>query len=152
MVTYQEESFIDIVEELTPLIYEHWEEIALHKDKIKLNPDFNKYIEADELGLIHILTAREEEELIGYFISFVQPHLHYMDTLFAVNDVLFVTKKHRKGRVGYILFKKAEESLKEIGVDVIMIHAKVHADFKPLMDSLGYDRVEYNYSKYIGDC
>jgi len=140
MIEFQEEALIDILDELKPLLTEHWEEIALYKDKIKLSPDYERYLMADDVGVLHILTARDDEKLIGYFISFVQPHVHYMDNTFAINDVLFIHPSYRKGSVGYKLFKHAEKSLKAIGVDVIMIHAKVKRDFKPLMDKLGYDR------------
>jgi len=151
VITYQEESAKDCLEEIKPLIFTHWEEIALYKDKIDLNPDFDKYLLLDSLGMLHILTARDQGKLIGYFISFVQPNMHYKDSVFAINDILYIHPLYRKGSTGYKLFKKAEVSLKEIGVDVIIIHAKVNNDFKPLMDKLEYERIEYNYSKYIGD-
>lgn len=151
MITYQEESAQDCLEEIKPIIKLHWEEIALHKDKIKLNPDFDKYLLLDSLGMLHILTARDEGELVGYFISFIQPNMHYKAELFAINDILYIKPEHRKGTVGYRLFKNAEASLKEIGVDVIVVHTKVNNDFKPLMDKLEYERIEYSYSKYIGD-
>jgi len=150
MITYQEESAQDCLEEIKPLIEMHWEEIAVYKDKIKLNPDFDKYLLLDSMGMLHILTARDDDKLIGYFISFIQPNMHYKDSLFATNDILYIDPVYRKGSVGYKLFKKAEDSLKGIGVDVIIIHSKVNNDFKPLMDKLGYERIEYNYSKHVG--
>jgi len=150
MITYQEESAAECLEEIKPLIEMHWEEIAVYKDKIKLNPDFDKYLLLDSIGLLHVLTARDDDKLIGYFISFIQPNMHYKESVFATNDILYIDPLYRKGSVGYKLFKKAEESLKEIGVDVIIVHSKVNNDFKPLMDKLGYERIEYNYSKHVG--
>ena len=141
----------DCLEEMKPLFDEHWEELAIHKDKIKLSPDYDKYLHIDEFGMLHVMTARDDDKLIGYFISFVQPNLHYKDNMFASNDILFIHPDYRKGSVGYKLFKNAESSLLELGVDVIIIHTKIHKDFKPLMDKLGFDRVEYIYSKYVGD-
>lgn len=151
MITFQEESLVDCLEEMKPLFENHWDEIALHKDKIKLNPDYDKYLLMDKLGMLHVMTARDDGKIVGYFISFIQPHMHYKDTVFAMNDILFIHPDYRKGSIGFKLFKKAEESLKGIGVDVVLIHAKVKNDFKPLMDKLGFNRAEYSYSKYIGD-
>jgi len=151
MITFQEEPLVDCLEEMKPLLSEHWDEIALHKDKIKLNPDYDKYLLLDSLGMLHVVTARDGDLLVGYFISFLQPHMHYKDHTFAMNDILYIHPEYRKGSAGYKLFKYAEKSLKEIGVHVLMIHAKVKNDFKPLMDKLGFNRVEYNYSKYIGE-
>jgi len=151
VITYQEESAADCLEEIKSLIILHWEEIALYKDKIKLDPDFDKYLLLDSMDMLHILTARDDGVLIGYFISFIQPNMHYKDKMFATNDILFIEKSYRKGTVGYKLFKHAEKSLKELGVDVIVIRSKVNTDFKPLMDKLGYERIEYVYSKYTGE-
>ncbi|MCK4501198.1 GNAT family N-acetyltransferase [Candidatus Babeliales bacterium] len=151
MITYQEEELKNCLDEMKPLFTEHWEEIALHKDKIKLNPDYDKYLLLDSLGMLHTLTARDGDVLIGYFVSFIQPHMHYKDVDFAINDILFIHKDYRHGSVGYKLFKKAEASLKDKGIDVLIINSKVDKDFKPIMDKLGFNRIEYSYSKYIGE-
>ena len=150
MITYQEEYLIDCLDEMKPLLEEHWEEIALYKDKVKLDPDYDKYLLLDSLGLLHVLTVRDDAVLVGYFISFIQPHMHYKECTTAVNDILFIHPSYRKGSIGYKLFKKAEQALIELGVDVMIISSKVKNDFKPLMDKLEFNRVEYMYSKYIG--
>lgn len=150
MITYQEEHLADCLDEMKPLLEAHWEEIALYKDKIKLDPDYDKYLLLDSLGMLHVLTVRSDERLIGYFISFIQPHMHYKESLSAVNDILFIHPSYRKGSIGYKLFKKAEQSLRELGVEVMSISSKVKNDFKPLMDKLEFKRVEYTYSKHIG--
>ena len=41
---YEAENLRDILEELKPLLKEHWEEVAWYKDKIKLKPDYEKYL------------------------------------------------------------------------------------------------------------
>lgn len=153
MITYQEEKIIDILEELDPLLTDHYEEIAWRKDKIKLSPDYDKYLKLEEMGILHTVTAREPDagKLVGYFISFVQPHLHYSDTLYAVNDILYMSPEYRATEASANLFRFAEESLKSIGVDVITLHMKVWLPFEALSSYLGYEKIEYNYSKYIGE-
>ena len=151
MITFQEEALTECLEEMKPLFEEHWDEIDIHKDKIKLNPDYDKYLTLDAIGMLHVLTARDDDKIIGYFISFIQSNMHYKDYTFALNDVLFIHPDYRKGSVGYKLFKKAEVSLKELGVEVLMIQSKVKHDFKSIMDKLDFERVEYTYSKYIGE-
>lgn len=151
MITYQEEKLKDCLWEMVPLFEKHYEEIALHKDKIDLNPDYESYLKAEELGTMHTVTARDDGELIGYFVSIVSPSMHYRDHLFAVNDVLFIDEKYRGRMAGVKLFKKAEGFLKELGVSVIYIHMKVYADFGVMLERLGYSHVENQYSKYIGE-
>lgn len=150
MITYQEEALADCLEEMKPLLESHWEEIAIHKEVVKLDPDYDKYLLLDNMGMLHVLTVRDEGVLIGYFISFIQPHMHYKSTIYAVNDILYLDKEYRKGLTGYKMFKRAEELLTEIGVDVIVIHSKVNKDFKSLMDKLGFNMVENTYSKFVG--
>lgn len=152
MATYQVERFEDVIEEMIPLLELHWEEIAHHKDKIKLNPDYALYQAMQDAGILHMVTARDDKrKLIGYFVSIVSPNLHYMDHIFATNDILYIDKEYRGKMVGIKLFKFAEEELKKLGVDVIVLHSKVHADFKVLVERIGYTHVENQYSKYIGD-
>lgn len=154
MIIYQaEERAKDLVDEIKPLIAKHWEEIALFKDQIKLNPDFDKYIELDEQDMLHIVTARREEDLklIGYFISVVQTNIHYKDHLFATNDILFIDPEYRGKLAGVKLFKYAEKKLKEKGVSIISIHMKTHMPFDKLLERLKYEKQEYNYMKYIGE-
>jgi len=151
MITYQEESFADSFEEMKHLFDAHWSEIAMYKDKFKLNPDYDKYCTLESIGCLHTVTARNESGIIGYFLSFIQPHMHYMDCLTAINDIVFIHPDHRKGLVGYKLFKVAEKLIKAKGVHVMVINSKVKQDFEPIMTKLGFDRFEYSYSKYIGD-
>lgn len=150
-ITFQVESFEDTVEEMKPLFDLHWEEIAIHRDKIKLNPDYEQYALLCEAGALHIVTARDGGKMIGYFISFLQPHLHYLDHTFAINDVLFLLPEYRHTDIGAGMFMYAEEKLKEAGASVIIIHMKTHAPFDSLCLALGYENVERNYSKYVGD-
>lgn len=149
-VEYKIESVTDCLEEIKPLLEDHYKEVAMYQDKILLNPDYEQYIELDAAGMVHLVTARDEGTLIGYFISFILPHMHYQDHKYAVNDILFIEESYRKAEVGLKLFQFVEEALKEEGVSVIIIHMKTAIPFDSLCLGLGYDYAERNYSKYIG--
>ena len=151
MITYQEEGYFDVIDEILPLLYEHWGEIAIHRDKIELKPDFKKYIELYKLGYLKIFTSRDDEKLIGYFIVTVYPHIHYSDTLTAMVDITFLKKEYRGKMVGYKMFSESEKLLKKYGVDLILQHVKIKHDFGKLLERQGYEKVESVYSKYIGD-
>ena len=129
----------------------HWEEVAANKEKVDFNPDYDKYKVIEDTGSLHIVTARKEGVLIGYFVSFLTPSIHYKDHVFALNDVLYVAEKYRGGSVAFKMFIFAESHLKKLGVSVIFIHMKVYAPFDKLCLKLGYTNVERSYSKYIGD-
>ena len=150
MIKFAVENIEDIIEELKPLTEAHWEEIALNKDNIKLNPDWERYKMLSKCGMLQLVTARIEGKLIGYCCDIIATSLHYSDHLFAVNDVLFLHHDHRKGKNAIALLKFVENELKKRNASVHYLHMKIEHDFESLAQYLGYKKVEYNYSKFLG--
>jgi hypothetical protein len=150
-VKYQQEFLSSVRGEIEPLLNSHWEEIALNKEKIKLNPDWDAYQSLEEQGKLKIFTARDDEQLVGYFVVIVGTNIHYKDHLFAANDIIYLSPKHRKGFTGIKLIKFAEKCLKNDGVSVLTINTKVHQPFDKLMDFLKFRKIERVYSKYLGE-
>lgn len=148
-IRYQQEFLKTVEKEIKPLLEEHWEEIAVNKDFIKLNPDWEAYNELENRGILYIFTAREEEELVGYFVVLVQKSLHYKDHFFATNDVIFVQASHRKGLTGANLVTFAEKCLKDDGVSLLVVNTKCHKPFDRLLSWLGFNEVERVYSKLL---
>ena len=148
---FQIEKVQDIKDEVQPLLEMHWEQIALNRDKIKLNPDWDEAQKLCETGRLKIFTSRKDGKLVGYFAVIVGTSLHYKDHKFANCDVIYVHPDHRTGMTGYKLIKNAESYLKKSGVSVININTKVHTPFDKLMVKMGYNLIERLYSKYIGD-
>ena len=150
-ISYAIETYQTVQEEMRTLVGEHWEEIAVNKDKIKLNPDWESYERLSDEGYLGIYTARSNGALVGYFIVVATPNIHYKDHIFGVNDVLFLQKKYRKRLTGVKLIKFAEKDLKEKGVSVLVINTKVHTPFDKILERMKYSLVERVYSKYIGE-
>ena len=150
-ISYAIETYQTVQEEMRTLVGEHWEEIAVNKDKIKLNPDWESYEHLSDEGYLGIYTARSNGALVGYFIVVATPNIHYKDHIFGVNDVLFLQKKYRKGLTGVKLIKFAEKDLKEKGVSVLVINTKVHTPFDKILERMKYSLIERVYSKYIGE-
>ena len=152
MVKYKQEFLSSCQKDCQYLIELHWEEIALNKEKIKLNPDWEKYKSLEELGALKIFTARDDvNKLVGYFVVIVGANLHYKDHIFAENDIIYLHKDYRKGFTGVKLIKFAEKCLKDDGVSVLKINTKVHQPFDKLVNYLGFGLIERVYTKYLGD-
>lgn len=150
MINYQQESLATCKTDAIPLLEKHWEEIALHKDKIKLNPDWEAYANLEDAGILKIFTARDTEgKLVGYFVVFVKAHIHYKDHLFAYNDIIFVDQEYRKGFTSVRLMKFAEKCLKADGAEVMVVNTKRHKPFDSLLVWLGYKHIENLYSKVL---
>ena len=147
---YQQEFVGQVKDECQYLIELHWNEIALNKDVIKLNPDWEAYQDLEDKQKLRVFTARDEGKLVGYFVVIVGANLHYKDHLFASNDIIYLHNDYRKGFAGVRLIKFAERCLKEDGVSVLTINTKVHQPFDRLLDRLKFSKIERVYSKYLG--
>jgi GNAT superfamily N-acetyltransferase len=136
---FARESVEQVVEEIQPLLTEHWAEIAQYPD-IALNPDFAYYRAAEAAGQLRIYTARHSSHaLIGYAIYLLAPALHYQQSLQAKQDVLYISEPHRLGRVGWRLIQFADEQLKATGVQLVYQHQKVaHPALGRVLERLGY--------------
>lgn len=145
--SYKIESVDEVEEEIKLLIEDHWEEIALNQDVIKLNPDFELYKKLEEEGYLGIYTVRDEGELVGYFLVLAHNNLHYKDHIFATNDIIYIKPELRNKSVGKNLIQFAEDDLRKRGVSVLVINTKVHQPFDGLMEHMGYNLIERVYSK-----
>lgn len=143
------ENIANVRREIEPLLEQHYKEIALNKDIIKLNPDWRAYAQLDAINGLRVYTARKDGKLMGYFVVIVSRSLHYKDHLFANNDVIFLTKTARKGLTGMKLVKYAIESLKAEGVTKLHVNTKMHQPFDPIMERLGFEEIETVFSKVL---
>jgi GNAT superfamily N-acetyltransferase len=158
-ITYQVEPFSTCFDEAQELLEQHWQEIAMNKDKIKLAVDREKYAEMENRGALHIVTVRDANiqtsawdagKLVGYHVAIINVHLHYKNDLHGFTDIFFIHPDYRKGRIGIDLFKFVEKSLKERGVVKIMTAVKMHKDVGLIFERLGWTETERLFSKYIG--
>jgi len=151
MIKYQQEFLSQVQSEAKYLIELHWSEIALNQDKIKLNPDWDAYYELEGQGKLKIFTARDNGNLVGYFVVILGNNIHYKDHLFASNDIIYLRKDFRKGFAGIRLIKFAEVCLKGDGVSVLLINTKSHKPFDKVLERLKFKPIERVFSKFIGD-
>ena len=151
MITCQVEPFVPFLEEVKPILPIHWEELALNKDKVPLDPQYDIYLARDARGEVLSVTAREDGKLMGYFVGFIAPGLHYKTCLTCTMDIFYVHPDHRGGGTGWHLFKTAEAELKRRGVQRLFVGSKLHKDASWLFERLGYEEVERYYSEWLGD-
>lgn len=152
MITYQVEKLKQIKDELPSLLKLHYDEIALDRDYIPLDPDWAKYEASCERGNLFVATARNEsQQLIGYSLFFVTKHLHYKSTLVASNDILYLHPDYRQGTAGIKLIKFSEIELKKLGVVKLVWHIKYHKDFRNILYRMGYKDEDAIVGKVLKD-
>jgi len=150
MITYQEESFAEMLEEMKSHLDEHYTETETYQDKVPLNPDYDAYQVLEDLGALSVVTARDDEKLVGYCLTFMNMSPHSKDHLFATNDMIYVERDYRHTAVAPELMSMVESVMQDNDVSILTFNMKTHIPFESLLDNLGYDRVESVYSKYIG--
>lgn len=150
--TFTEEPFSkEVYNEIYPLLEEHWTEIATDKT-VKLDPDFDNYQLLQDTGHLHTLLCRNElNQIIGYIVTFLMPHMHYKNTLYAQNDLIYIHPDHRRGSLAARMLKVFEEHMKEKGVDIIQMHVKVAFEFGAMLTRVGFMHEENVYRKKIGN-
>lgn len=151
MITVMPESFIQMQAELEKILPLHYEELALDKDKVPLAPQYNIYHEREINGQLIFMVMRESGEMIGYFIGFVAPGLHYKTCLTCHMDIFYIRPDRRGHAYGKTLFNAVEESLKRRGVRRWFVGSKCHMDASWMFDRLGFEKVETTHSKWLGD-
>jgi len=153
LITAQVESLTDRLDEMRPLFPKHWEELALNKDEVPLDPQYEIYLNKDAHGEVLFVTLREDGQLIGYFVGFVAPGLHYRTCLTCTMDIFYLDPARRNGnpRPAIKMFRCVEKEARRRGVKRWFVGSKAHKDASVLFEYLGFEKVEVYYSKWLGE-
>lgn len=152
-LTFQIERYQDAIAEMRELYPEHWEEIALDKGAIPLDPDYEEYDKLAAHGYLHLCTARQEDgRLMGYYLFIIRPHLHYRTSLTAFSDIVFLKREARIGRAGIEFMRFCFDSCFEVrGVQKVYANTKIHHYFGPILKRLlGFKEIEHVFTKVQG--
>ena len=95
MITYQIESYDEILDEINEIISDHYIETELYSTQIPLDPDYNMYSAGNEAGIIQFYTARDDLNLIGYVIVMLANKPHAKNCLYALCDMVYVHPEYR---------------------------------------------------------
>jgi hypothetical protein len=150
-VAFTVEDWFSVKDQMAHLWPLHWQEVAVNRDQIKLDPDFDTYAAFANAGMLHIVVARKDGEVIGYHFSVVRPHLHYRQSLSAFTDIYFISPEYRTGRTPLRLFQFVEKTLKERGVQKMFTGTKLSLDAGPLFEHMGWTETERLYIKVLED-
>jgi GNAT superfamily N-acetyltransferase len=147
-VQYLNADFMSFLPDLKKLIQANYEELCVTKE-FPLLPDYDAYERIAKTGNITCIVCVDKDEVVGYAIFLIQPHLHYKTCLTAFEDIYYLKPEYRKGRTGIKMFKFAEDVLRSAGVNRIIFHTKIHLDNSKLFEYLGYKHTDKLYSKIL---
>ncbi|NUQ28345.1 MAG: hypothetical protein HOQ35_07515 [Acidobacteriaceae bacterium] len=104
------------------------------------------YFAMEQAGMLFLLTARHDGELVGYFLGIILPNLHNRKCLAAVSDMYFLHPNHR-GHTGVRMFREVEHAWRRMGVELATITCKVSRNYGKLFERLGWQLEEKIYVK-----
>lgn len=151
MITAQIEKLDQCLEEMKPLFPLHWEELAIHTDKMPLAPRYDIYYARERAGELVMPILRENGKIIGYWPTFLAPGLHYGTTLTATMDILWVQPDRRGSDCGKLLFDVLHKELKRRGVKLWVAGSKDHKQIEWFLTMLGFEPFERYFSMWIGE-
>lgn len=155
-ITFQQELLFDIKDEVQDILLCHWEEIALNKETVPLDPDWEMYAMVEKAGILNITTARDNGKIVGYFAYMIVPNFHYKSLRIAEGDIFYIDKAYRKSRLVFKLLAESEKNVIAAGVNKIINKTKEHfrnannLSANLLFEHAGYTKIENLYAKMVG--
>lgn len=150
--------------EISPLLRDHWREIAHYPD-IPLEPDYGVYRALAEAGMLRIYTVREPAAMLdvttgqeadygvarltGYAVFILRRAPHYKSSLEATQDILYLAPALRGRTIGAQFIRWCDGRLRGDGVQVVIHHVKRAHNFGPMLERMGYEATDLLYRKRL---
>ena len=134
---------------VSQLLLGHWEESAKNKHLMRLNPNVGEYQLLEDSNQLLSLFARDGDQIVGYSVNIIRPHLHYCELIVAYNDVIYVHPDYRNSPVGLRIIKETEEQCKEAGAKLMIWHAKEDTALEKILRRKDYPVQEIIFSKEL---
>lgn len=149
-MTFQLELLERFKPEWSKLQVLHWQEIAVDQEDIPLACDWQKYADMEASGCLRILTVRDNDRLIGYYMAFILPHPHYARSgLMGFTDIYYILPEYREGSLGLQLLIEAEKMFRAEGCKKVYSSCKAHTDLTPLFEYLGWKLTDKMFTKLL---
>ena len=104
------------------------------------------YEALEEQGALVTFGAFDGDEIVGYSVAIISPHLHY-GFLYAHHDLLYIAPKYRRGSTGLQMIRRTEAECKKRGAKCITWHVKPDTSLQKILDRMKYGVEEIVYLK-----
>ena len=150
MITCQVELLANCLLELKALLPLHYEMLSLHKAHgFPLQPQYNKYLLDESLGLCSTIVMRDLGRIVGYWIHYIAPGRHYETCLTSIMDIFFIHPEYRSGSAALRLVHAVEAENRRRGVKLWFAGEKLHAPVGRLFAACGFEPVERTWAKWL---
>lgn len=148
-LSFQLEPVASVWNELMVLAQAHWRGTSGFRRHEPFNPSFKRYQDCNAMGFFQLFTARDGEQLVGYFGMYLSPSMH-SQLLMATEDTFFIHPDYRKGTNAIRFIKHIEAQCREWGVHEILFSCETdNTVANKLLDFLHYFPVITQYRKVL---
>ena len=135
---FQRERWVDVFDELLPLLQMANDELEPFADSMPLDMDFEAYAEMEQVDVLHVITARLEGELVGHHLILITDDLRRKSIKQAQTDTIYMRSEHRNS--GLIAF--SESYLRQLGVQIWAASSRDCFDTSILWMKAGFNPLE----------
>ena len=135
-------------EDIDRLAVAHHAEVNVFDD-VPLNINWQRYLQCEKSGNYLLVVVRDDGKIVGWLGFFIYEHMRHIGYKIAKEDWYYISPEYRGKGIGKELFRFAEWSLKSLGVRRVMVSCKVAHDHTRLLNALGYDNHEKNFTKVL---
>ncbi len=133
--------------EVLVLANEHWASTKSYRRHEPFNPSYERYKSYNDCGFFRLVTARDEDALVGYFGVYVMPSMH-SQLLTANEDTLFLAPSHRGGTNAFRFIKHIIAQCSEWRVHELLFSCEIDNEtgIKGILLKLDFKPVIMQYS------
>ena len=147
MILVQREKYSDVIDYLNALSTVMTKETDIGHSYTP-DVDHDQFLSMEDIGLLCVITARKDDDIVGFHISSIQNDIFYKSIKTAFVLFYFLDKNHRGNGNGLKMFKFADDEFKRKGAERAFMSRKIHINNEKLFAELGYTKIESNYEKY----
>lgn len=149
-MVFRRERLAPILREIMPLLEKDWLENGVDRDTLPLNFNYQQYLDYDLVGVLHIVTARDGDLLVGYVFAFLHPHMDHANLGWAIITWYWLYPEYRHGGIGRAMLEAMLRFLREAKVSVVEASEKI-SKAHGLFGRLGFTAVDTVHRKLLED-
>lgn len=131
------------------LIKQHWVEIASTQKVRALNVGWQFYTAIAKVQGLLMCTARDDEEMVGYYLAIILPDPHCQHIKNLTEDSHFVQPEYQRRGLGRALVRTMEAAAIDKGCLISKVRTKKHRDNGAFWREMGYTHIEDVYQKVL---
>jgi GNAT superfamily N-acetyltransferase len=150
MITFAREVAQQVLDDGLALFIRHNDE-QIHDPDSPLDIDRDRYLLADNMGILRAFACRDNGVLVGYACFCLNFSLRHKTRYEATEDSLYLAPEYRGSTIGVRFLKFIEAELVRDGVDLIRQHTHPGTALDRILPKMGYTHTHNEYEKKVKD-